>query len=366
MISPSLTAVPPVDRPQGRVLCSRANSLSKGDEMDKWNVLVTVPDPLRSLILTEDGLRKLRAFAQVTMNHDERNWTAQEIADWLPGMEAMITGWGIVPLTADVLARADRLRIIAHAAGSVKGFVSAEVYERGIQVTHAAGRIADSVAEFVLLMALLGLRQAHVYDRQMKTGVAWPKDRGQALCEISGKVVGVLGFGYVGRRAAQLFRAVGAEVWVYDPYLSEDGAGAAGMHKAELDALLAGCQVISLHLPVTNETHHLLGARELALVQDGAVLINTARAWVVDQQALVAELRTGRFWAALDVFDPEPLPPDHPLRGLDNVLLTPHVAGQTRDAYSALMATMIDEVARAYRGEPLKHQVTADMLAIMA
>ena len=110
----------------------------------------------------------------------------------------------------------------------------------------------------------------------------------------------------------------------------------------------------------------MLGECELALIQDGAVFVNNARAWVVDQDAMVAELATGRFWAALDVFDPEPLPAEHPLREMDNVLLTPHVAGRTVDSYGSLMAGMVDEVDRFFNGEPLQYQVTHDMLATMA
>jgi phosphoglycerate dehydrogenase-like enzyme len=159
---------------------------------------------------------------------------------------------------------------------------------------------------------------------------------------------------------------VGAEVWAFDPYLSAAEAKKLGVHKAELDEVLRACPIVSDHLPVTDETHHLLGAKELALIQDGAVFINTARAWTVDQDALVKELASGRFWAALDVFDPEPLPVDHPLRSMDNVLLTPHMAGITRDCLQDLMATMIDEVERFFKGEPLKYRVTQDMLARMA
>jgi len=109
-----------------------------------------------------------------------------------------------------------------------------------------------------------------------------------------------------------------------------------------------------------------LGARELALIQDGAVFVNTARSWVVDQQAMIRELATGRFWAALDVFDVEPLPAEHPLRHMDNVLLTPHVAGFTRDCYGSLMALMVAEVERFFAGESLKFRVTRDMLSTMA
>lgn len=333
--------------------------------MPKINVLVTVPQPLRGLILTPEAERRLRGFANVTMNDSGRNWTAEEIAERLPGVDALITSWGIVTLDEQVLASADRLKIVAHSAGSVKNLVTDALYGRGIVVTHAAGRIADSVAEFTLLCAMMGLRQPHVLDRQMKAG-GWPKSREAPVYEIAGRRVGILGMGYVGRRSARLFKAVGAEVWVYDPYLPEEDAARLGVTKAELEDLLSECPVISVHLPVTDETLRMLGPRELALIQDGAVFVNTARSLVVDQDALLAELRKGRFWAALDVFDKEPLAEDSPFRSLDNVLLTPHVAGLTMDSYQSLMALAIDEVERFFSDKPLVYSVTREMLATMA
>lgn len=329
-------------------------------------VLIAVPQPLRGRILTDQALRKLQGLARVTLNEDGRNWTGPEIASRLPGNDALITGWGIARLTPEVLARADSLRIIAHSAGSVKGFITEAVFDRDIVVTHAASRIADSVAEFSLLMALLGLRRPHELDRQMKAGAPWRDRHRIPSYEIAGTRVGLLGLGYVGRKAARLFHAVGAEVWAYDPYFSAERAAELGVRKAELHDVLSQCKVISVHLPMTGETHHMLGLTELALIQDGAVLVNTARAWVVDQDALTQELATGRFWAALDVFDPEPLPPEHPLRQMDNVFLTPHVAGYTLDAYSSLIGLMVDEIERFFAGKPLKYPVTREMLATMA
>ncbi len=334
--------------------------------MDGIRVLVTVPQPLCGLVLTDKALAKLQGMADVTMNEDGRNWTKEEIAAKLPGVDAMITGWGIARLDADTIARADRLRLIAHAAGTVKGFATDAVFDRGIAVTHAAGRIAESVAEFTLLAVMMGLRRLQDFDRQMKNGEAWPPSRELPRFEIAGKRVGLLGMGYVGRRTAKLFQAVGAQVWAYDPYLKDDQATELGVHKAELHELLRECSIVSVHLPVTDETHHLIGAAELALLQDGAVFVNTARAWTVDQEALIKELSTGRFWAALDVFDPEPLPLEHPLRSMDNVLLTPHVAGINTDCLRSLMGTMIDEVERFFSGKPLVYGINREMLARMA
>lgn len=335
--------------------------------MPHIHVLVTVPQPLRGLILSPEARAKLEAMATVTYNEDGRNWTAEEIAERLPGVDAMITSWGIVTLDEHVLARADRLRIVAHAAGSVQRLVTDALYDRGIAVTHAAGRIADSVAEFSLLMAMIGLRRPHVLDRSMRFGRdPWPKARDMPVHEIAGKRVGILGMGYVGKRSARLFRAVGAEVWAYDPYLSEDAAAELGVRLAALDEVFAECQVVSVHLPVTEETRRMVGAAQLSRLGDGAVFVNTARSLVVDQDALLAELRTGRFWAALDVFDQEPLPADSPFRELDNVLLTPHVAGLTVDSYQGLISLAVDEIERHFAGQPLEYPVTREMLPTMA
>lgn len=334
--------------------------------MAKHKALITVPQPLRGLILTDDALVRLQAVANVTLNEDGHNWSGEELAARLPGVEVVIGSWGVPKLTDEVLKAANELKLIAYGAGSVKGFVTDAVKRRGILVSHAAGRIADSVAEYSLMCAMIGLRRPHEYDRNLKAGEPWPKSQDVDQFEIAGKRVGLLGMGYVGQRSARLFRAVGAEVWAYDPYLSADKAEQLSIHKAELEDLLRQCKVISVHLPVTEETHHLLGARELGLIQDGAVFVNSARAWTVDQDALLNELSTGRFWAALDVFDKEPLPVDHPIRSLDNVLITPHIAGLTRDSYKALVTSMVDEALRYFRGEPLVYQIDLDRLNIMA
>ena len=335
--------------------------------MPSYQVLVAVPRPLRDDIVSEQAMQKLHSFAQVTLNEDGRNWSSAELAQELPGQDALIGSWGLAKLTPDVLEKAERLRIVAYAAGSVKRFISDELFERGIALTHSACRLADSVAEFSLLMAMMGLRRPHELDRRLKAGDPWPKGRDQApMYEIAGKKVGLLGMGNAGRRTARLFLALGAEVWAYDPYLSTERATELGVRKAELDDLLAACHVVSVHLPVTEETHHLLGARELALMRDGAVLVNTARSWVIDQEALIRELASRRLWAALDVFDTEPLPVDDRIRKLDSVLLTPHVAALTRDTHRALMGRMIDEVERFRLGQPLEYQITPDMLVTMA
>ena len=334
--------------------------------MQERRVLVAVPRPLRNDIMSSETAQRLEQMARVTWNEDGHNWSAEELADMLPGQEVLLASWGLAELSGKVLESADSLGLVAYAAGSVRYFVTDALFERGVAVTHAAGRIARSVAEFTLLLAMLGLRRPHEMDRAMKEGEAWPKVMGVQAYEIAGKKVGLLGMGYVGRLTAQLFRAVGAQVCCYDPYLPETTAQELGVVKMALDDLLRECQIVSVHLPSTEETREMLGERELALLQDGALFINTARTYVIDQEALRRELATGRFWAALDVYEQEPLPADDPLRELDNVLLTPHVAGRTVDSYRGLTETMVDEIERFFAGQPLRYRVDPPALQYMA
>jgi phosphoglycerate dehydrogenase-like enzyme len=213
---------------------------------------------------------------------------------------------------------------------------------------------------------MIMLRRAHQYNQLLKKG-NWGEAKALTIGqEIAGQRVGVVGAGYTGRCFIELLHGVGAEVWVYDPYMSAQRATELGVHKVELDELMTGCPVVSLQAPVTEETHHMIGAHQLELLQDGAILINTARAWVVDGEALLNELKTGRISAALDVFDQEPLPPDNPYRELDNVFMTSHIAGHSVQARHRQGQFMVQEIQRFLSGEALQYQVTADMLDSMA
>ncbi|HEY63420.1 MAG TPA: hydroxyacid dehydrogenase [Caldilineae bacterium] len=331
------------------------------------DILVLLRPSLYELLFPADADRTLRELGRVVFHDEERDLTSDELARRIPGFDVVITGWGTPPFTDEVLAAADRLKLVAHSAGSIKRMLPPAVFERGIAVTHAASAIAPAVAEMSLLLVLLLLRQAHRLDRMLKEGGSWneAKELGMGR-ELAGQRVGVIGAGYTGRCFIRMLRALDAEVWVYDPYLSEERAAKLGVRKVGLDDLLANCPVVSLQAPATRETYHMIGARELSLLQDGAILINTARSWLVDQDALLAELRTGRIQAALDVFDQEPLPPDHPFRELDNVFLTPHIAGATIQARHRQGRTVVEEIQRLLNGEPLRYQVTLEMLDIMA
>ena len=320
---------------------------------------------LRRELFGPEEDRLLRSLGEVTFYEGESGPTSEELAGRISGFDVVLTGWGTPVITDEVLAAASDLELIAHSAGSIKYLLPPPVFERGITVTHAAAAIAGAVAEWSLLLVMVMLQRPHLHDDNLRAGL-WDKNAVPMREELAGQRVGLVGASYTGRMFAALLRAVGAEVWIYDPYLDEAGAAELGVRKVELDRLLAECPIVSLHAPVTPETRHMIGARELKLLADNALFVNTARPWLVAEEALLAELRSGRIRAALDVFDREPLPADNPFRELENVLLTPHMAGHSLQARRRQGSHMVAEIRRFLAGEPLHYQVRQEQLATMA
>jgi phosphoglycerate dehydrogenase-like enzyme len=272
--------------------------------------------------------------------------------DRLAEVEVLITGWGCPIVDNRILDAAPKLRAILHAAGSVKGHLSREVWERGIVVSSAAAANAVPVAEFALGAILLAgkgafdLRERYRQDRFFELGYIHP-DVGN-----HGRTVGVIGASRIGRQVLDLLRQFGFRVQVYDPY-AED------VPSVDLETLLSTSDIVSVHAPLTAETQQMLGAAELARLKDGATLINTARGQVIDTDALIAELSTGRITAVLDVTEPEPLPADSPLFTLPNAFVTPHIAGSHGNELARLGGCVTAELERFLSGEPLHFGVSA-------
>jgi (S)-sulfolactate dehydrogenase len=221
--------------------------------------------------------------------------------------------------------------------------------ERGIEVIPATGANALAVAEYVIAAAMSLLRGAYASSAAVAEG-KWPRGTLSNGRELAGKTLGVVGFGGIGRLAGRLGRTLGMRVIGFDaqiaPYAriwSDEATAAYG-----LDALLAEADVVTLHVPLTDATRHLIDAARLAQMKPGAILINTARGGVVDEAAVAAALKAGQLGgAALDVFEQEPLPPGSPLAGCPNLLLTPHIAGVTAESNTRVSALIADKVAAA-------------------
>jgi phosphoglycerate dehydrogenase-like enzyme len=244
----------------------------------------------------------------------------------LPDAEVI---WHVLrPISGADLQRAVRLRLVHKLGAGVNTIDVAIATRRGIAVANMPGANAVSVAEGAVLLTLAALRRLPALDRATREGRGWPADPqlGETVRDIGGCTVGLVGYGNIAKRVGGIVAAMGATVL----HTSSRDDGRPGWRP--LPELLAASDIVSLHLPLTPDTHHLLDADALARMKPAAVLVNTSRGAVVDEGALVDALRDGRLAAAgLDVFEVEPVAPDNPLLGLDNVVLTPHVTWYTAD-----------------------------------
>jgi phosphoglycerate dehydrogenase-like enzyme len=266
-----------------------------------------------------------------------------------------------------VLDRAPKLRAIIHAAGTVKGHVDPLCFERGVRVTSAAAANAVPVSEFTVGAILLAGKRAFQLQRryrEVRNYRLWWNE--VPAIGNHHKVVGIVGASRIGRLVIEGLRPFSFSVLVCDPFLSAADASKLAVEKVELDDLLRRSDVVSLHAPSLPETRHLLDARRLALLRDGAILINTARGALVDGDALAAELVAGRIDAVIDTTDPELLPADSPLYELPNVFLTPHIAGAMGTETQRMADLALDEIERFAKGEALAHEVKLEDLARIA
>jgi phosphoglycerate dehydrogenase-like enzyme len=338
-------------------------------------ILVLPPVPLWQELVTPEAEAKLAGLGEIDRNTTDQNLSREEVLARIETADAVLTSWGAPAIDEALLERAPHLRLIAHAAGTIKSFVDPAAFEQGIAVTHAAALIADAVGEWTLTVTLGALRRLVDFDRIMRAPGSGERPRGWGAEkrntgygeELYGKRVGVVAASLTGRAYIRLLQPFGCEILVYDPYLKPEQAEELGAHRVDdLAELMATCDVVSNHAPTTPETNGLISAEQLARLREGALFVNTARAAAIDYAALIAELQRGRIRAALDVFPREPLDDASPLRDLPNVLLSPHVAGATVESRRRLGSAMIDEIARFFAGEPLRYGVSAERLATMA
>jgi phosphoglycerate dehydrogenase-like enzyme len=334
---------------------------------DKPVVAILLTPQMRAQLIPGTAEDRLAAAAKVVAP-SEGELVPGNLARLLDGATVAITGWGTPRLDEALLAGSTSLKLVAHAAGSIRQLMPFSEIENGkIRVTHSAVHIGEAVCEFVMAHIFSFLRHPVELATGMKAGEPWFALRSRLLGRLLGdQTVGLAGAGYIGRMMIGQLQAFNARVRIHDPYLKPDDARKLGVELARLDEILRDSDIISLHVPSLPETRHMIGAAQLALVKDGALFINTARGALIDEAALVAELRKGRFTAVLDVYETEPLPDDSPLRTLPNAILAPHAAGHTHETYLRQGATAVDEAMLFLAGKPLQHEVTKPMLATMA
>jgi phosphoglycerate dehydrogenase-like enzyme len=286
----------------------------------------------------------------------------------LAAVEVLLTSWGAPTLTAERLAAAPALRAVFHSAGSVRALVTSEVWDRGIQVTTAADVNAIPVAEYTLAAIIFGAKKAPFLAADpASVSQGWQHRTGYGDLSNYRRTVGIVAFSRIGRRVVELLSCVdSSEVLVADPHAVAEDVKRAGATLVDLREMLPRSEILSLHAPALPSTYHMIGAAELALLPDHATVINTARGSLIDTEALAAECRSGRLFAILDVTDPEPLPAGAELRGMPNVMITPHIAGSLGSEILRLSDHTLDELSRWLADEPLRTAINPEALTLHA
>lgn len=257
-------------------------------------------------------------------------------------------------ISAEVLEAAPRLKFIQLVSAGYDSLDLDLCRKRGIRVANNGGSNALDVAEHTLALILGFYRRLVELDGRVRHGRWQGSETGNSTYTICGKTVGIVGMGHIGRQVARLLAAFGARLLCHDKYLSETEADfALDISHTTLEDLLREADIVTLHVPLTEETRHLIGPRQLSLMKPTALLVNTCRGPVVDEQALIQALSNQLIaGAALDVLEQEPPDPDNPLLKFDHVLLTPHSAGVTRDTWSRRGPFVFANLQKVWEGKP--------------
>ena len=281
-------------------------------------------------------------------------------------VEALVVCHGCPTLNSDILEKAPKLRFIGELEGDrFANRIDVEAaWERGICTVDTTNGSSYPVAEWALGLILISLRNAGHHFRRIIAGLPSKQkdDPGFLHGDLTGKRVGLIGCGHIGRRLIQFLRPFETEIWVYDPYLAREMADAVGFLKTSLENVMSQCDAIVCLAPQTPGTEGLIGQRELDMIPAGAVLVNVSRGKVIDSAALVQRLKRGDIVAGLDVFDPEPFG-DHEIIHLDNVFLSPHIAGVTAASYPRFFELMVDELERFFQGHETLFDLTPRTMA---
>jgi phosphoglycerate dehydrogenase-like enzyme len=307
--------------------------------------------------MTPANMDRLRRFSAVAEGGSRMTPLREdELIHELQGTRAIISlnGIGAEEITTAVLKAVGTVRLVAisHWWHGIHERAKAAWEAAGALVVEASRANTEAVGEWVIGAAIAGVRGMVRFNRELKHGSPWcePRTAEGLLCE---STVGLVGFGRIGQHVARLFNGLGSTVVAYDPFISPLVATVLGVQLMPLQQVISSADILSLHLPVTEQTRNCIRKEDLALMKYNAIFINSARSALYTEADLVEILRSGKIRAFIDVYDEEePLPPDHPFRGMDNVFMTPHIAGDNMKMFERCGRQAVEYVAKWFAANP--------------
>jgi phosphoglycerate dehydrogenase-like enzyme len=298
--------------------------------------------------LEEEHVKKLQSLGEVEVFHEPPK-SPEDLKERIESADVVVVGWS--HLTKDVIDSAKTLKMVSIWATTCHYADLEAAKKKGIVVTHVPGYATEAVAEHAFALLLAAVRKLPLADRHVREGgFDWRPFRGR---ELAGKTLGVIGTGAIGCRIAELGRAFRMWVLGFDKYPNLKRAEEVGLKYVDLAALLIESDVVSVNVTLTSETEGLIGRREIESMKNGVVVVNTSQGKVIDEDAMVEALKSGKIASAgLDVFDEEPPAKDDPLFRLDNVVLSPHIGFNTVEAAKRCTDICVDNVVKFLEGHP--------------
>jgi len=309
-------------------------------------------DDVRDTFLTDANMKLLRSFGEVREMGDAA-------LDAIRDAEVYMTIWGSPRLDRELLDAAPGLRLLVHLCGSVAPFVSEELWRRGVRVISGNPYFAESTAEGTVAYMLAAQREIPKYSTELQKKKQW-RDQNAYSRGLLGKTVGIVSYGAVARNVVRMLQPFRVKLLVYDIVpIPEADRLKYGIEQTSLERIFREADIISLHTPLNRSTRHMIGRELLEKIRPDSLFVNASRGAIVDQAALEELLAEGRFRAALDVYEKEPLPEDSRFYSEDNVLLMPHMAGPTADLREEIAYNMILEGHEFIDlGRPLRTEIT--------
>ena len=342
---------------------------------DRPRILIACNRRVRDGYLPPDELERLNSFADwewfecegggIYAAHRDPD-TISRMRDSAADCDGIVVCHGSPELSSEVMDAAKGLKIVGELEGDrFAARIDLEAaWERNIRTVDTTQGSSYPVAEWALALILISLRNAgamfrRIIDGDPPGGDVKRKHRGM----LTGKRVGLIGCGHMGRRLIQFLRPFETDVWVYDPYLPREMAEVVGFTQTSFENVLSKCDVIVCVAPLTPRTEGMIGKRELDLIRPGSAFINVSRGKIVDSSALIERLKQGDITAGIEAFDSEPIPADSEIIGLPNVFLSPHFSGITGDDYPHFFRLMVDELKRFFEGHETWFDLTPRSLS---
>lgn len=329
-------------------------------------ILVTKPkgNDVFNTFFTDNAIKEIEKLGEVKYNPHNREYTREELKEELKDIDVVFTGWGATCYDSELLEKADKLKIIAHTGGSAAAIISDELSKRNITLLSGNRLYAESVAEGALTYMLMAQRKMLKNISDMETS-GWPSEY-HFTKGLKSKTVGIVGFGMIAENLARILQVFDVKIKIYSGYLSQEKADEYNAKVCSLDEIFETCDIISVHSGLNAKNLHLIDKKYFSKMKDDALIVNTARGAVLNEDDLISELKTGRIRAILDVYEIEPLPMDSGLRGLPNAILVPHKGGPTTDVREIVTIELCEDIRKYFSGSnELTHEITLEYASRM-